>query len=322
MTHHSSLEEGMDPVTLQVLRHRLASLVEELGHHLYRSAYSTIIRESRDYSCVVLGGDGRVVVAPPMPLHAAIYSLMVRAVREAYGDDLAPGDVFIANHPYETGAAHVPDLTTLAPVFHDGALVGFCGNIAHKADFGGAVPGSVSGQATELYQEGLLLPPVRLVRAGQTVPEVERIVRANVRNPALVMGDVRTQVGVARLGAERLAALFARYGPATLAEAFDAILASTERAVAARLAEWPDGTSEAEAFLDDDGVQLGRPVRLHVVVSVRSGRVRFDFRGSADQTTGPLNLRPSLVEGTCHYAILAMTDPGLPYNDGIRPLVD
>jgi N-methylhydantoinase B len=247
---------------------------------------------------------------------------MVRAVRQEYGDDLSPGDVFIANHPYETGAAHVPDLTTLAPIFHDGRLVAYCGNIAHKADFGGAVPGSVSGQATELYQEGLLLPPVRLIQGGRPVAEVERIVRANVRNPALVMGDVRTQVGVARLGAERVASLFERYGAATLAAAFDATLAASARALRSHLAGWRRGTNAAEAFLDDDGVNVGQPVRLHVVVTVEDERVRFDFRESADQTRGPLNLRPSLVEGTCHYALLAMTDPELPYNDGIRPLVD
>ena len=312
----------MDPVTLQVLRHRLASLVEELGNHLYRSAYSTIIRESRDYSCVVLGADGRVVVAPPMPLHAAVYPLVVRAVLDAYAHDLAPGDVFIANHPYEAGAAHVPDLAALAPVFHDGALVGFSGNIAHKADFGGAVPGSVSGQATELYQEGLLLPAVRLIRGGEPVPEVERIVRANVRNPDLVLGDVRTQVGVARLGAERLAALFARYGADTLRDAFAAILAASEAALRAHLQDWPAGTSEAEGYLDDDGVVLGQPVRLQVKVTVGDGRVCFDFQASADQTRGPVSLRRGLVEGTCHYALLGMTDPDLPYNDGIRSLVD
>src|SRR5262249_1003328 len=148
----------MDAITIQILRNKIASLVDEMHYHIYRSGYSTIIRESRDFSCVILDRDGRLIVAPPMFFHAPVYRHLVSRILKVYGtaDAMKEGDVFVSNHPYEGGLPHVSDMAFVAPVFADGKTVAFAGSIAHKADVGGAVPGSTSANATEMYHEGIL----------------------------------------------------------------------------------------------------------------------------------------------------------------------
>src|SRR5947209_11197355 len=164
----------MDAITVGIVRNKVASLVEEMHYHFYRSGYSTIIRESRDFSCVILDRTGRLIVAPPMFFHAPVYRHLVGRIIEAYGSragGISEGDVFVSNHPYEGGLPHVSDMAFIAPVFADGRIVAFSGSIAHKADVGGAVPGSTSANATEIFHEGLLLPPVKIWEAGQRLPD-------------------------------------------------------------------------------------------------------------------------------------------------------
>ena len=196
----------MDAITIQILRNKIASLVDEMHYHFYRSGYSTIIRELRDFSCVILDRDGRLIVAPPMFFHAPVYRHLVGRILELYGGRRrcgrsSDGDVFVSNHPYEGGLPHVSDMAFVAPVFADGELVAFAGSIAHKADVGGAVAGSTSANATEMFQEGLLVPPIKIVDAGVAQPDIERIILANSRQPALVRGDIQAQIAVTQMGA-------------------------------------------------------------------------------------------------------------------------
>ncbi len=175
-----------DVVTVQLLRNRVASLIEEMQYHLYRSGYSTIIRESRDFSCAITDRAGRIAVAPELVVHCTIYRSLVENILAIHGDGgIASGDVFISNHPYEGGIAHVSDVAVVTPIFSDGELIGFVGSIAHKPDVGGSVPGSVSGQSTELFQEGLLLPAVKLYQGGVRNEDMARLLRANCRWPEL-----------------------------------------------------------------------------------------------------------------------------------------
>jgi len=181
----------MDAITIQVLRNKIASLVEEMHYHFYRSGYSSIIRESRDFSCVILDRNGRLIVAPPMFFHAPVYRHLVGRILELYplsaGDaGIKEGDVFVSNHPYEGGLPHVSDMAFVSPVFHAGEIIAFAGSIAHKADIGGTVPGSTSANATEMFQEGLLLPPLKIWNSGQELPDIERLILANSRQPELV----------------------------------------------------------------------------------------------------------------------------------------
>ena len=180
----------MDAITIQIIRNKIASLIDEMHYHFYRSGYSTIIRESRDFSCVILDATGRLIVSPPMFFHAPVYRHLVGRILDVYGaGDIAPGDVFVSNHPYEGGLPHVSDMAFVAPVFADGKIVAFSGSIAHKADVGGTVPGSTSANATELFHEGLLIPPIKIRAAGAALPDIERLILANTRQPLLALPD-------------------------------------------------------------------------------------------------------------------------------------
>jgi len=184
---------SIDAITVQILRNKIASLTDEMHYHFYRSGYSTIIRESRDFSCVIVDRDGRLITAPPMFFHAPVYRHLVGHILRTYGDSIRDGDVFVSNHPYDGGLPHVSDMAFVAPIFADGEIVGFSGSIAHKADIGGTVAGSTSANATEMYHEGLLIPPIRIWDAGRFLPDIERIILANSRQPQLVRGDMEAQ---------------------------------------------------------------------------------------------------------------------------------
>ena len=313
----------VDPVTYQVLVSRLSGIVREMQDAIFRTGYSTIVRESQDASCMLLDAGGDVVGEHAvLPLHVAALPEVVRAVRRRFENDIAPGDAFITNHPFEAGVTHAVDMAVVTPLFWEGRLVAFCGSIAHKSDLGGMVPGTGSGTARELFQEGIHFPPVRYVRDGAVVRDVEAILRANSRTPDLVVGDVRGQIGVARLGERRLADTIARYGVDALLGVFRQKRVATEARVRAALAAWPDGVAEGEAFVDHDGIVLDRPVRYHVRVEKTGDRISFDFTGSSDQTQGPINVRPALVRGCCYYATIAMIDPTIENNGGLARVVE
>jgi N-methylhydantoinase B len=316
----------MDAITIQVLRNKIASLVDEMHYHFYRSGYSTIIRESRDFSCVILDRDGRLIVAPPMFFHAPVYRHLVGRILALYGRDgrnrtIAEGDVFVSNHPYEGGLPHVSDMAFVAPVFADGEIVAFAGSIAHKADVGGAVAGSTSANATEMFQEGLLLPPIKIVDAGVAQTDIEHIILCNSRQPALMRGDIHAQIAVTQMGAARIKDLCGRFGARTVTDAFAAILKGAADELRAAIARLPAGESSAEGLLDSDGVVVDKPVKLAVTVTIKDGVAHFDFSNSDPQARGPVNLRPSMVEACVFYSLIGCLGPNLHFNDGMRDVV-
>ncbi|MCC2097924.1 MAG: hydantoinase B/oxoprolinase family protein [Hyphomicrobiales bacterium] len=313
----------VDPVTVQILRNRIACLMEEMAHHFFRSGYSTIVRESRDFSCVIVDCEGRLITSPPMFYHATAYYHLAQSIMAIYGRDaLEDGDVFVSNHPYEGFVPHAPDMAIMAPVIVDGVLIGFASAIAHKADVGGTVPGSSYGQATEMYQEGMVLPPIRLVAGGTVNRDLERLIAANSRQPALVLGDMRSQTGAVVIGRGRMKDIARDLGAATLLAALEETIDAAGREMAAALARLSDGEAEAEAFLDNDGDRNEPPVRLHAKVTEKSGHLTFDFTKSDDQRPTPVNLRPPLVEAACFHALIALIDPHLRYSDSARNWVN
>ena len=184
----------------------------------------------------------------------------------------------------------------VAPVFAAGEIVAFAGSIAHKADVGGTVPGSTSANATDLLQEGVLVPPVKIRDAGHPVEEIERLILANSRQPALMRGDIHAQIAVTQMGATRVTELCGRFGATTVTDAFAAILKGAADELKAAIATLPEGTSSAEGFLDSDGVVVDKPIKLAVTVAIKDGLAHFDFSNSDPQAKGPVNLRPSMVE--------------------------
>ena len=315
----------MDAITVQVLRNKIASLTDEMHYHFYRSGYSTIIRESRDFSCVIVDKGGRLIVSPPMFFHAPVYRHLVGTILKTYGPEgsntLRDGDVFVSNHPYSGGLPHVSDMAFVAPIFAGDEIVGFSGSIAHKADVGGAVAGSTSANATEMYHEGILIPPIKIWDGGQFLPDIERIILTNSRQPELVRGDMRAQIAVTRMGADRVKDLCVRFGAPTVTGSFAAILNGAAEALRAAVRQLPERTVSTEGWLDSDGVEIDKPVKLAVTVTIKDGFATFDFSDSAPQARGPINLRPSMIEACVFYALIGSLDPKLQFNDGMREAV-
>ena len=314
----------LDPITLQVIQARLAGIVQEMQNSLFRTGYSTIIRESQDASCAILNTRGEVVAQHVvLPLHMGAFPACAEAILNVFPPhEIGEGDAFIINHPYLGGSPHAPDMGVLTPIFHDDEWVGFAANMAHKSDIGGTVPGSGSGNAREIYQEGLHLPPVKYMSRQQPVKEIEALIAANSRTAALVIGDLRGQVGAARLGERRMSELIQRYGKATVLDCTELLAQYTESRVRRAIASWPDGESEGESFVDHDGIDLKRPIRIHVKIKKQGEKLSFDFTSSSDQTQGPANIRPPLVRAACVYCLVALIDRFLPINQGLSRVVD
>ena len=313
----------MDPITVQILKNKVASLVDEMHYHFYRSGYSTIIRESRDFSCVILDRGGRLIVPPPMFFHAPFYKHFVDRTLELYGiDGLQDGDVVVSNHPYEAGVPHVSDMAFIAPVFADGELVGFSGSCAHKADIGGTNPGSTSANSTEIYQEGLVLPPIKMTSRGNFDHDLERLILTNSRQPELVRGDIRAQIAATAMGVTRMQQHCERFGVATVTGAFATVLESAAEEMRRALSALPDGQASAEGCMDDDGVELQEGIYFAVTVTKRGRSITFDFSKSQPQARGPVNLRPSMVEACTFYSLIGCLGPQMQFNDGMRDVVE
>ena len=308
----------VDAVDLEVIKASLSGIVREMQNSLFRTGFSTIVRESQDASCALMNAQGEVVAQHVvLPLHIGAFPACCAAVLAEFGGSIGEGDAFLINHPYEGGSPHAPDMCVITPVFVEGALFGFCGSIAHKGDIGGPVPGSCSGQAREIFNEGLQLPAVRYQRHFESATDIERIIAANSRTPELVLGDIRGQLGADRLGEQRLKELVAKYGKDKVRQSFARLFEIGEAQVRAAIAEWADGRYEAERFVDDDGIELEKPVRIHVVAEKKGDRLHLDFSGSADQTRGPANIRPPLVQAACAYALISMIDPHMYVSSGL-----
>ncbi|HWP57512.1 MAG TPA: hydantoinase B/oxoprolinase family protein, partial [Candidatus Acidoferrales bacterium] len=231
------------------------------------------------------------------------------------------GDAFITNHPYLGGSPHAPDMAVLTPVFYRGQWVGFAASMAHKSDIGGPVPGSCWSQAREIYQEGLHLPPIKYVCCNEPNRDIESIIAANSRTPELVVGDMRGQVGADRLGEKRFHDLMDKYGKETVLASYAPLFDLTERRVRAEIATWNDGAGEGERFVDSDGIEHDKPIRIHVRIEKAGDNLLFDFSGSADQTAGPANIRPTVVRAACAYCLTALVDPTLAANHGLTRVI-
>ena len=314
----------IDPITFQVISTGLTGIVREMQLLLFRTGYSTAIRESQDASCAILDRQGNLVAQfRSLYMHMGIFRVMMDALFENYPpSEIEDGDVFILNHPYQGGSTHVSDMGVVAPIFYHGELVAFCASMAHKTDIGGAVPGSASGQSTEIYQEGLLVPPLKYVSQGRTSPEIEAILKSNSRTPEVLIGDIRGQIGVCRIGGDRLGKLIDKYRQDTILWSFNEVMNRTEKRVRAGISNWKDATVEVESFLDPDGFVQEQPVKLHVSLTKRASSLLFDFSRSDSQTRGPLNLKPAVALSACYFGLVATIDPTIPNNAGLAKAME
>lgn len=312
----------MDPITLEVLGYRLGEVVHTMEHLLFHSGYSPILRESYDGSATILDRDGNVVVGSGAPYHLFPYYYTAQYIIERFAGDMKPGDSYMANDPYHSGNSHVPDVAIVTPVFYKHEIIAFCACIAHKPDMGGMVPGSSGAAAREIYHEGILFPGVRIWTADGINRDVESILRQNSRTPDEVVGDVRAQVGCTQVGGQRLTGLCDEYSADTILEAFEEWIAIGQRRLGQELEKIPDGVGVGMAYLDNDGVDLDQPVKIHVTVTKTGSKVRLDFSESSQLVKGPVNIRPQSTEAGATLALIGLLDPQIPINDGIRRSVE
>ena len=310
----------VDPAELEIFKNLFHSVAEEMGAALRRSAFSPNIKERRDYSCAVLDGGRRVVaMGDHMPVHLGSMPMSVAAAVDALV--LGPGDIAMLNDPY-AGGTHLPDITLVMPVFvpgHPQALF-YVANRAHHADVGGARPASM-GLSEEIYQEGLRIPPVLLVREGKISRDVMALVLANVRTPTEREGDLAAQVAACRLGERRLAELAQKYGAEKTSFYLEALQAYAERLMRAALGRIPDGEYQAEDFLDDDGYGSS-PVRLRVAIRVSGERAHIDFDGSAPACRGSVNAVMAITTSAVFYIFRCLLGEDVPACAGLMAPIE
>lgn len=313
-----------DPIELEIIHNALRSVTDETYVALMRSAYSTNIKERHDHSTAVMDRSGRLVAQAEMSFPTHLGSIMetMAAVLARYGDGgVDEGDVFIANDPHVAGGTHLPDVNLIQPVFVGGRLFAWLCTIAHHADMGGMSPGSMSGGMTEIYQEGLRIPVIKLFRCGELVEDVMELVLLNVRVPEERRGDYNAQIAACRLGERRLHELAASWGADILEAAFSDIIRRTEARMRDAIRTIPDGDYAFDDVMDDDG--LGTfDIPVQVRIQKRGNRIALDFSGSGVQVRGNINSVFNASRSSACYVLKAMLDPEIPNNQGVHDAID
>ena len=313
----------LDPIRLEIIANGLRSIADECFVALMRSSYSTNIKERKDHSIAIVDLKGRLVVqaALTLPLHIASMGGLMRCVLEKFGDDIYEGDIFVANDPHTAGGTHLPDINYAMPVFIDGNIVAFICNIAHHADIGGMVPGSMAGGMSEIYQEGLRIPVVRLFSQGVLQRDIMDILMLNVRVPEERQGDHNAQIASCRLGERRFKEVVEVHGLDAVLTAFDEIISRTYQRMKDTVAQIPDGVYEFKDYMDSDGLQtFDVPVCLKL--TVKGDRIHLDFAGTSPQTRGNINTTLNAVQASVNYALIGALDSDMPSNQGVLDAVE
>lgn len=310
----------VDPITLEVIRNGLSSIADEMALIIMRSAYSPVVRDIMDYSTGLCDPQGRIIAQGlTLPIQLCSFPRVMRFLKERFGDDMAPGDIFITNDPYGSGGQHLPDVYVLKPIFHDGALAGFAATVAHHTDLGGIVPGSVAIYATEIQQEGLRIPLMKLYERGEPNRALLGLVEANTRQPVEVLGDLRAQMAACTTAEKGLVALVERYGD-DFPTYVTALHNHAEAMMRETIRELPNGVYVGEDYLDGLG-ESPVPIRIRATVTIQDDTIEIDFAGTSDQVAASINCPISLPESAAFTAIRCLSRRDIPNCDGyLRPI--
>lgn len=315
----NSASPALDAVTLEILRNALESVVDECFVALMKSAYSSNIKERRDHSVALFDANGRLIAQAKqsLPIHLGSLTGLIQAIQHrALGEPLREGDIFVANDPYVAGGTHLPDLNFAMPIFFGGQLICFVANIAHHSDFGGMLPGSMGGGMSEIYQEGLRVPVVRLYRAGTLEDDILQIIMLNTRVTSERRGDLLAQVAACRLGQRRVHELLTAHGEQLIVAAFSELISRTEARIRSAIAAVPDGEYSWSDVMDDDGLDA-HDIPIQVRITVSGQTLHLDFTGTSAQVPGNINCTASATSSALGYAIKALLDPDVPNNQGV-----
>ena len=315
-------EPSLDPVTLEVVRNKLDGIANEMQSTLLRSSFSTVVKEGLDASASLFTLKGETLSqALAIPIHLATLIPIVRTLLGKFPPSgMREGDLYVMNDPY-LGGTHLPDVAVVMPVFFAGRPIALSAAMTHHQDVGGMSPGSVPPNATEIYQEGIRIPPLKLREGGEFNDTLMQMLALNVRVPEVFMGDLGAQIAACTVGARRLGELAARYGHNHCVMLFGELLDRSEALTRKALSKIPDGTWRYVDFLDNDGIALDEPVRIEVAVHVAGETMHCDFTGTGPQTRGPFNAVPSGSQAAAYYAVRAITGASIPTNGGcFRPV--
>lgn len=311
----------VDPITVSVIQHRLAGIVDEMGEAMLRTSYSQILNSSRDFSTAICAADSKLVAqAEHIPVHVGALPWAVKALLEAFpADDIKTGDVFLLNDPY-FGGSHLPDLTAFVPVFAGDRLLFWTVNRAHHSDIGGATHGAYNAAATEIWHEGLRIPPIKLYEEGRLRQDLLQMLTINVRHARDFQGDLAAQIGSVRLGERRLLALIEEFDAETVESAAELILAAAEKQARAVISGWQDGVYYGEALLDDDG-RGHDDIAIRAKVTKQGSDLEIDLTESDPQVTSFVNSSHANMQSAVAMALAFLLDPEIAKNDGsLRPV--
>ncbi|MDA1099909.1 MAG: hydantoinase B/oxoprolinase family protein [Proteobacteria bacterium] len=306
----------IDPITFAVIKNGLDTIVDDMAYTVMRTARSPIVRDVLDYSATICDAQGRILAqAKTVALHLGAVPDAMAVVLDEYGDDLEPGDVIILNDPY-AGGMHLPDIFMFKPIFHGDAVQGFAVVIAHHSDVGGRVPGSNASDSTEIFQEGLRIPPLKLYAAGQADRSLFALLRTNVRLPDMLIGDLQAQLATCNVGERAFVNLLEKHGGETLHHYFDALLDYGERLTRQAIRAWPNGRYCFTDYIDDDGFERG-PIPIVCAIDVQDDHLEVDFEGSSPQVKGAINCTLSYTKSSTYLGIRCALGREVPNNAGV-----
>lgn len=316
----TAAKDDVDPITLGLVRNYLSSVADEMANTVIRTAYSTVVRDCMDFSTALCDRQGRMIAQGlTIPFQLGSIPFALGSTIKKYKDRIFPGDVFIMNDPFD-GGIHLPDIFIFRPVFYGDELIGFSAAVSHHLDIGGRVPGSSACDNTEIFQEGIRLPPLKLYERDEPSEAIFQILEKNVRVPVMTLGDIRSNVAACRSGEKGLTKLAETYGPEALERYYEKLLDYTETMVRDEIRKWPDGEYSFTDYLDDDGVDPD-PIAIKVKMTVQSDSLTVDFTGSSAQVRGGINSPLPFTISCCGYAVRSIMRTDIPNTSGLfRPI--
>ena len=315
------MDAKIDPITFAVIKNGLDAIVDEMAYDVMRTARSEIVKDVMDFSAAICDMSGNMIAqAKTVALHLGAVPEAMGVVLEHYGDDLAPGDAVVLNDPYQ-GGMHLPDIFMFMPVFHGPDLQGFTVVICHHTDVGGRVAGSNASDSTEIYQEGLRIPALKLFEKGEINSTLIKMIDLNVRLPDRVIGDLKAQFAACQTGAREMGKLFDRYGAETAQAYFTELLDYAERMTREEIRQWPDGTYEFTDYIDDDGF-IDTPLPIAIAITVHGDSVTVNYEGSAPQVPAALNSTKSYTNSCTYLSVRCVLKGDIPNNAGVFRAID
>lgn len=307
----------IDPVDFELFKNAIFSIADEMALTVFRTTYSAVLKDNMDYSTGFADGEGRLAAQGlTLPGHLGSTPTALAAIMRHYGDDMAPGDVFIMNDPFD-GGMHLPDIFIFKPLYHAGERLAFACTVCHHTDVGGRVAGSNASDSTEIYAEGLRIAPMKLYDAGKLNKTIMTFIEKNVRVPVMVAGDLRAQLAACHIAELQFAEIVAKWGPAMTKRMMTETIDYSERLTRAALKDLPDGEWSFEDWIDDDGIDVGKPIRLFVTLRKTGDHIVVDWTGTSPQVRGAINNTLSYTKSASYTGVRSVLPQGIPNNEGV-----